>query len=104
MNQHNPIHTSAEVLKQDVRIFAENAAKTTQAKVIEPAKDAARSAGAYANDAIEKTKEKLTQAGEFTSQRMDRAAKWVSANPLSGVGVGLAVGVLAATFIVASRR
>ncbi len=104
MNQNNPIHTTAEALKHDVHNVADNTAKAAQSKIIEPAKDAARSAGAYAKDAMDKTKEKLAQAGKFTSQGMDSTARWVSTNPFSGVGVGIAVGVLAATLVATSRR
>ena len=105
---NNPISTTADTWKHGVSLFATDAAKATKDQVITPAVEAARSVAGYTSDAMEKAKEQIGhqihQADEFTSQRLDQTSRWISTNPLSGVGVGFVLGVLATTFFGSSRR
>ncbi len=96
------------MLKLKVRILAEDTARATRTNVISPARYAAQKVGTYANNVIDKTKEQLghqlAQVEESTSQSMERTGRWISANPLVGVGVAFAVGLLASTLLVSSKR
>lgn len=99
---------TADTLKKDVRTLAEDTMKAAREHVVEPAVEAVRRAGAYTRDALHETKDQLsrqaTQAEHYASEQYDRTTRWVSANPLSAVGIGFAVGLVIASFIGHSSR
>ena len=70
---------------------------------MEPAVEAVRRAGAYTRDAMHETKDQLarqaTQAEHYASAQYDRTTRWVSANPLSAVGIGFVVGIMMGSLI-----
>jgi uncharacterized membrane protein YqjE/ElaB/YqjD/DUF883 family membrane-anchored ribosome-binding protein len=97
MNHLNPTSISPEIIKENLRSFAARAESTTQSRIVTPAFVTARRAGAITSEAIDKTKDQLAQqvdhAEQFASQQLDRAAKWVSANPFPALGLGFAAGM-----------
>ncbi|WP_395748870.1 YqjD family protein [Prosthecobacter sp.] len=103
----SPAPVTAETLKKDVRMLADDTLKVARQQVVEPTMDAARRARAYANDALQETRDRLsrqvTQAERYASAQYDQTARWVITHPLKSVGIALAIGVVLSSLF-SSRR
>ncbi|MDI1312270.1 hypothetical protein [Prosthecobacter sp.] len=93
-----PENLTAETLKKDVRILADDTMKVARQQVVDPTLEVARRASAYARDAVQETRERLSQqvsqAERYASAQYDQTARWVLAHPLKAVGVAFAVGLV----------
>jgi ElaB/YqjD/DUF883 family membrane-anchored ribosome-binding protein len=93
-----PETPTAETLKKDVRILADDTLKVARQQVVDPTLEAARRASAYARDAVQETRERLSQqvsqAERFAAAQYDQTARWVLAHPLKSVGVAFAIGLV----------
>ena len=88
---------TAETLKKDVRILADDTMKVARQQVVDPTVEAARRASAYARDAMQQTRDRLSrqvsQAERYAAAQYDQTADWVLAHPLKSIGVAFAVGM-----------
>lgn len=104
-----PETPTAETLKKDVRILADDTMKIARQQVVDPTLEAARCAGDYARNAVQETRERLsrqvTQAERYAAEQYDQTTRWVLAHPLKSVGIAFAVGItLSGLFGRSSRR
>ena len=92
-----PETPTAEKLKKDVRILADDTLKVARQQMVDPTIEAARRASAYARDAMQQTRERLSnqvsQAERYANAQYDQTASWVQAHPLKSIGVALAIGI-----------
>lgn len=93
-----PETLTAETLKRDVRTLADDTLKVARQQVVDPTLEAARRASAYARDAMQETRNRLskqvTEAERYAAAQYDQTARWVVAHPLKSVGIALAVGIV----------
>jgi ElaB/YqjD/DUF883 family membrane-anchored ribosome-binding protein len=91
-----------EALKSDVRKVARDAVVVAQKHVMEPAteavSDAVDSASGAAKGAIANARtfvnKQVNRAEHAASERWDRAASWLTANPVTSIGIAFAAGML----------
>lgn len=92
-----PETPTAETLKKDVRILADDTLKVARQQVVDPTLEAARRASAYARDAVQQTRDRLSQqvsqAERYAAAQYDHTAGWVLAHPLKSIGVAFVVGI-----------
>ncbi len=93
----SPENLTAETLKKDVRILADDTLKVARQQMVDPTIEAARRASAYARDAMDQTRERLSkqvsQAERYAAAQYDQTANWVLAHPLKSIGVAFAIGI-----------
>lgn len=104
-----PETITAETLKKDVRALADDTLKVARQQMVEPTLEAARRASAYARDAVQETRNRLskqvTEAERYASAQYDQTARWVLTHPFKSVGIALAVGmVISSLFGSSSKR
>ncbi|MDZ4401179.1 hypothetical protein [Prosthecobacter sp.] len=100
---------TTDTLKKDVRTLADDTVKVARQHLVDPAIEAAHRASAYARDTMLETRnrvsEQVTQVEHYASEQYDRTARWVSANPLTAVGIAFAVGLsISGLFAHSSKR
>lgn len=105
----SPETPTAETLRKDVRILADDTMKIARQQVVEPTIEAARRAGEYARNAVQDTRQRLSrqvsQAEHYAAAQYDQTARWVLANPLKSIGIAFAIGItLTGVFGRASKR
>lgn len=81
---------TASEMKDEASSLGEKAADFAKEKVIQPATRAFR-------DAREHLEEGMEEARDVFVHQRDRAAEWISANPLLAVGIAAGAGALIAT-------
>lgn len=104
-----PETLTAETLKKDVLVLADDTMKAARQQVVDPALEAARRASAYARDAVQETRQRVskqvTDAERYAAAQYDQTARWVLTHPMKAVGIAFAVGiVLTSLFGNSSKR
>ena len=99
----------APAVKADVRALADGTVKAAREQVLDPALEAARRAGDFTRDTFNETRATLSRqasrAEHLLNEQYDRTIGWITANPLTAVGLALAAGVvLAPLFVTPTRR
>jgi ElaB/YqjD/DUF883 family membrane-anchored ribosome-binding protein len=94
----DPQTLTVETLRKDVRTLADDTLTAARQQVVDPALEAARRAGAYARDAVNETRQRLSkqvsQAEQYASAQYDQTARWVLTHPFKSVGIAFAVGIV----------
>jgi len=94
----NRIKEHQDRLQDEASKVTQNVVAAARHQVIEPAIHAAEKASAYARDAYFDTRDtvskELAVARDLAIRQRDLAARWVSANPMTAIGIALAVGAL----------
>lgn len=92
-----PETLTAETLKKDVRTLADDTMKVARQQVVDPALEAARRASAYARDAVQETRNRVSrqvsEAERYAAAQYDQTTRWALAHPLKSLGIALAVGI-----------
>jgi ElaB/YqjD/DUF883 family membrane-anchored ribosome-binding protein len=91
-----------ETLKNDMRKVAQDAVVVAQKHIVEPATEVMRgavdSASGTAKGAVTHARtfvnKQVNRAEQAASKSWDRAARWVSVNPASSLGIAFAAGML----------
>ena len=100
----NRIQETSNRLQDEGLRLRQNLVNATRQQVIEPAMHAAEKAGAMARGAYYDTRDtvskELALAKDIAARQSDKAARWVSANPLTAIGLAFAVG---AVFMLSGR-
>lgn len=109
MNAPFPTNPATNSIKEDIRILADDSLKAARDHIVDPMIHSAQQAGASTKEAVQAAKtlviDQAGRAEQYASQQCDRTVTWLSANPLTGVGIGFAIGVALTTLMgSASRR
>ena len=103
-----PESPTAETLKKDVRILADDTLKVARQQVGDPTLEAARRASAYARDAMQHTRDRLSrqvsQAERYAAAQYDQTTGWVLAHPLKSLGVAVVVGIAISSLLGLSSK
>lgn len=103
-----PETPTAETLKKDVRILADDTLKVARQQVVDPTVEAARRASAYARDAVQQTRDRLSkqvsQAERYAAAQYDQTTGWVQAHPLKSIGFAVVVGIVISGLLGLSSR
>ena len=103
-----PAAPTAETLKKDVRLLADDTLKIARQQVVDPAIEVARRARSYARDAVnenlERVSKQLTQAERYASAQYNETSRWVLMHPFKSVGIALAVGIAITRLFSSPRR
>lgn len=103
-----PESPTTDTLKKDVRVLAEDTVKMARQRVMDPAVDALNRASAAARDAMHDVQSRLSRqiadAERYASRQYDRTERWVTSNPFTAVGVGLAIGIVISSLLGSSRK
>lgn len=93
-----PAPLTSETLRNDVRALADDTLKIARQQVVDPTIEAARRASAYALDAMQDTRDRLSKqvslAERYASAQYDQTARWVLTHPFKSVGIAFAIGMI----------
>lgn len=98
----------AQAIKTDVRALADETLKAAREHVVDPAVDAARRASHFTRDAVNESRERLSrqahQAEHYLTDQYDRTTRWITANPVTSVGIALAAGLFLSALLSQSAK
>lgn len=99
---------TADTLKKDVRVLAEDTMKAARQHMVDPAVETVHRVGAFARDAMHEAQDhiskRVSEAERYASRQYDRTERWVSGNPFTAVGIAFAIGLVISNLLGSSRR
>jgi ElaB/YqjD/DUF883 family membrane-anchored ribosome-binding protein len=96
-----PAHAYTSAMNQDLQNFGEDAARLASEKIIGPAMAMAHDAQHAITEQFDSTRKVISRdmacARDNTARCCDRTSAWISANPLTSVGLALLAGMALTT-------